>query len=183
MRYQFILLLVVAVVFLSSPAFSDAIVEVQPSLTTANPGDLFSINIDVSGVTGLYAFQFDVTFDPNILGFSEITEGSFLMGGGSTFFIPGINDPNGTLTFTADTLVGPVPGVTGDGTLATLFFQSLAPGSSPIDLSNVTLLDSYFGDISATTVNGAATVPEPGVLLLLTTSLGALWIGRHRFIR
>ena len=179
MRYQNLLLLVVAVVFLSSPAFSDAILSVQPSTTTANTGELFSVNIDVSGVTDLYAFQFDVTFDPNILGFSSITEGSFLTGGGTTSFIPG-TDVDGTLSFTADTLVGPVTGTSGDGTLATLSFWALSPGSSPIDLSNVILLDSSFADISATTVNGSVAVPEPGVLLLLATGLGALWIGRHR---
>ena len=184
MRYQYVLLLVVAVVLLSSPAFSDAILSVQPSVTTANPGDDFSINIDVSGVTDLYAFQFDVTFDPNILAFSLITEGSFLPGGGSTVFIPGTPDNvAGTLTFTADTLVGSISGVDGSGTLATLFFQALASGSSPIVLSNASLLDPTFSDITATTVSGTATVPEPGILLLLATSLGALWVGRHKLRR
>lgn len=182
MRYQHILLLVVAVGLLSSPAFSDAILSVQPSITTANPGDLFSVNIDVTGVMDLYAFQFDVAFDSNVLGFSAITEGSFLPGAGSTIFIPGTDNLDGTLTFTADTLTGAVAGVTGDGTLATLFFQALAPGSSPIVLSNVILLDSNFIEISATTVNGVATVPEPSVVLLLVTSVGAL-IGRRKLVQ
>ena len=184
MKYQFILLLVVAVVFLSSPAFSDAILSVQPSVTTANPGDVFSINIDVSGVTDLYAFQFDLTFDPSILSGLDTSEGSFLPQGGSTIFIPGaIDNVVGTVTFTADTLAGLGPGASGDGTLASLLFQSLSSGSSPIDLSNVILLDSSGGDISASLINGSVTVPEPGILLLLATSLGALWVGRHKLSR
>jgi len=83
-------------------------------------------------------------------------------------FIPGaIDNVGGAITFTADSLVGPVSGVSGSGILATVQFNALGAGSSPIALSNVALLNSTFGDISAGVVNGSVNVvPEPSTLSL-----------------
>ncbi len=182
MRHRYLLLLVITAVVLSSPAWGDSILSIEPGASTATPGASFSVNIDLAGVTDLYAYQFDLVFDPAIVSALSITEGSFLPGGGETFFIPGtIDNTAGTLTFTADTLLSAVSGASGSGTLATVNFLAVAPGSSSITLSNVMLLDSNLIDISATTANGNATIiPEPAAALLLATGLGALWIERRR---
>ena len=173
--------LIIAGVFLVSvlpkPAFADGvpILSIAPSSSTVSPGNSISLDVIVSSVTDLYAFQFDLSFDPGTVSAVSIIEGGFLPGGGTTAFIPGtIDDVGGTIAATADTLIGPGPGVTGSGTLAVLTLTGLAPGTSSIDFSSVFLLDSNLNSIDASTLSGSVTVtprtvptPEPNSLVLL----------------
>jgi general secretion pathway protein D len=69
-------------------------------------GDIFTVNADIASITDLYAFQFDLSFDPAVLAATSSTEGPFLPSGGATFFIPGaIDNLNGMVTATVDTLI------------------------------------------------------------------------------
>src|SRR5438552_3229417 len=64
----------------------------------------FSLPLDV------YAFQFDLAYNPSVIQLADVVEGPFLPMGGTTFFLPGtIDNTAGTVTSVADTLVGPVP--------------------------------------------------------------------------
>jgi len=157
------------------PIFGDTISVVGPT-TNPNVGDIFNVSVGVTGVNNLYAFQFDLTFDPSLLSADSVTEGSFLPSGGTTFFIPGaIDDVGGNVTATVDSLIGSIPGVTGNGTLAVFQFAALASGTSPLSFSNEILLDSSLNDITANTtfqngyvtVDAVSTVPEPGYRVLL----------------
>jgi general secretion pathway protein D len=144
-----------------------------PSTTVVGLGQAFSIGVAITDVTDLFAFQFDIAFAPSIVRAIATSEGGLLPSGGATLFEPGsVDNVAGTITFTADTLVGPIPGVSGSGTLVTLSFTSLAVGTSPITLSNVTLLNSTLTEIPATIVGGTITVvpnvvPEASTLVLL----------------
>ncbi len=172
------------------PAVAVPIVSITPSSVVVPPGQNFSLDISVTDAVDLYAFQFDLSFDPTILSAGSITEGPFLPAGGATFFIPGtIDNATGAITFTADTLQTAIVGVNGNGTLATVDFQALGVGTSLVALSNVILLDSALGDITASTADGSVTVrqpvtgvPEPSTWLLLVTGcVGSLSYGwRHR---
>src|SRR5690349_16751681 len=78
------------------------VVSIQPPATNQASGDTFTVDVNVSGVADLYAFQFDLTFDPTLLFAVLVTEGGFLPGGGTTFFIPGtIDNVGGDITATA----------------------------------------------------------------------------------
>ena len=102
----------------------------------------FSLDIAVTGVSDLYAFQFDLGFDPTILAVTSETKGSFLPSGGATVFIPGtIDNVGGAVSNTADTLLTAIAGVSGSGTLAVIDFQVLGPGTSAINLFNAQLLE------------------------------------------
>jgi general secretion pathway protein D len=161
------------ILFGSVPAGAIPVVRIHPSLSTPSVGNAFDVAVDISSVTDLYAYQFEIRFNPAVLSALSVSEGSFLMGGGATFFIPGeIDNPAGVIHPTGNMLLGALGGVNGAGTLALVQFQVLAAGWSPIDLSNVNLLDSSLGDISSgvegDTVNA---VPEPLTFFLFGFSL------------
>jgi len=141
---------------------------------TVPQGSSFSVVVNISDVSDLYDFQFDLAFNPAVLQLTNIVEGGFLLTGGSTFFLPGtIDNTLGNATANADTLIGTISGVSGTGELAELDFTAVAPGISSLTLSNVILQDSTGSLLDSTTaagsvtVQGATTVPEPSTLLFL----------------
>jgi hypothetical protein len=176
------------IVFSPLPVLSDVIVSIEPPLLPPIVGSSFDVSINISGVADLYAFQFDVSFAPTILSAASVAEGAFLPTGGSTLFFPGTIDSGGSITFTADTLTGAIPGVNGDGTLAVLTFLALASGQSTISLSTFLLLDSNLSDISGTGIGGSVTVspatgtpvPEPTTFLLVSAGIAAIGILRKK---
>jgi len=174
---------------LALAAAQAATVSIEPSSLTVGVGSAFDLNVDISGVSDLFAFQFDVVFNPEVLSATSVIEGAFLPSGGTTAFVPGtIDNVGGEISVTADSLVGAVPGVSGDGVLATLHFAALATGTSDISLSNIILLDSNLGTIDSTSADGSVTIsltrsPEPrSALTLLAGSLAlfALFVRRQR---
>lgn len=151
---------------------------------------LTSTCLDFSNVTDLYAFQFDLGYDSTLLFATGITEGPFLPNGGATFYLPGsIDNSNGTISFTADTLLGPVSGVTGTGVLATATFQAIGLGSAQVSIFNnadFLLLDSTGASIGATlgagTVNVALTL-EPRLVSLLLGAVFLIGVAGWRVMR
>ncbi len=163
----------VGILFGPLPAGAVPVVRVQSSLLTPAVGGFIYVFIDVSSVADLYAFEFDVRFDPAILSAEAAMEGPFLSSGGDTSFVPGVIDNSaGTIGLTVDSLFDIVPGVSGSGTLAVLRFQTLAGGVSPIDLSQVVLLDSSLADISFIVEGDSiSAVPEGHTLMFFGSSL------------
>lgn len=163
------------------PLSADTVVSVG-SASLLN--DVFNIPVNVSDVSDLFAFQFDLSYDPAVLELLSISEGPFLPAAGSTIFVPGtIDNTAGTATVTADTLTGAISGATGSGELAIFSFKNLAQGNSALGLSNVALLDSSLDDIAFTTTDGQfiSTIPEPRPLPLLVMLLAAaLAAGKYR---
>src|SRR5437868_2988547 len=105
--------------------FADSAVSLSAGTASVLEGQTFDLPVQVSPVSDLYSFQFDLSFDPTIVELESISEGTFLPSGGATFFLPGtIDNTAGTATFTADSLVGAIPGVSGDGELALLSFKA-----------------------------------------------------------
>jgi general secretion pathway protein D len=172
----------VAAFFAFAVVGSAATIRIDPATSTASIGGIVDVSVQVIDVTDLYAYQFDVTFDPAVVSGASVTEGSFLPGGGSTFFFPGVVDNiSGMITLTAGSLEGPVPGVSGSGTLATLRFAGVGLGASPVTLSSIVLLDSVSGDITAGVENGSVTVvPETGSGLLIVVGIGVAVVVRYR---
>ncbi len=153
----------------ASAAFGIPVVAVQPSPVNVTAGEVFSLDVAISGVTDLYAFQFDLGFDPTKLQSLSVMEGPFLGGGGVTFFIPGTADNTlGSVEATFDSLIGAINGVDGGGVLASFSFRALAAGQSTVTPGNITLLDSFFFDIPSTPQAGMVAaggeVPEPSAL-------------------
>ena len=189
LRFAVAVTVVLIAVSFPPPGLADsvALVSVSPASSSVNVGTSLTVDVDISNVTDLYALQFDLSFAPGVLSAVSITEGSFLSSGGPTFFIPGtIDNTSGSITFTADTLLGSGPGASNMGTLAVLTLSGLSPGSSGIDLSNVLLLDSNLNPISfdlqsaGIAVVPAVATPEPSSLSLIFAAAGILIFFRRK---
>jgi len=165
-------------------ARATVIVSIQPASVSAVGTAPVSLAVNISGVTDLFAFQFDVGFNPAVVSAGTQSEGAFLPSGGSTFFVPGtVDNVGGTVTAIADSLTG-FTGVSGSGTLATLFFQPTHNGTSTITLFNVTLFDSALNGIptanqtiqsGSITVSGIpSSVPEPSTSSLVAGAVLSL---------
>ena len=161
---------------LASPVLADTI-SLQPSLLNTTVGSPFTLSVNITDGTDLYAFQFDLTFDPTILSATSVTNGLFLSTLSDGSFIPGtIDNVGGLISSTADSETGLVSGVTGSGTLAIFQFTAIGSGTSAITVpvSSVILLDSNLNDIAFTTSGGGVNVsavtsapePTPGLLVL-----------------
>ena len=168
------------------PASAAPIVSVV-SPAVVSQGTSFVANVTVSDATDLYAFQFDLGFDPSILKVLSVAEGPFLPTAGTTFLVSGLVDNAlGSITGLADSLVGLISGVNGDGILFTVSFQALAAGVSALTFANELYLNSSLADISGTvsstarqiTVSPAGPLPTPATLTLFI--LGLLGIGLFR---
>jgi general secretion pathway protein D len=149
------------------------------------------VDVDIANVTDLYAYQFDLTFNPSVLSAVSSSEGPFLATGGSTFFIQGTNDNvGGTVSATADSLLTAINGVNGSGELAVFTFDAIGAGTSAIGIQNETLVDSNLNVIADTTTGGSVTVrsgttraPEidaASATSALTLLLGGLLVLRGR---
>lgn len=166
-------------------AFSDTIF-VSPASLSVSSGQTFAVNINIDNIPDLYDYQFSLSFDPAVLAAQSITEGALFANTNDSFFISGaINNSSGTISLTADTLLGSVPGVAGPGTIAVVDFTALGDGSSPIGFSpasDLILQDSLGNLLTVTPVSGSVAVgvavtPELSTLWLLSTAIGLLLAG------
>ena len=190
------------------PASAAPILRVSPSSTDVTAGGIFSVDFAIDDVVDLYAFQFGISFNPEVLTAFTVSEGSFLTSTGTGNFFEGFIDNDlGTILFSANALSGAAAGISGGGTLLSVSFGALAVGSSSIsiifdslqldDLLDSTLTSMLFDPVTGeyvapAVVNGTVTVspvptqpvPEPSSMALLaigvTTSAVAARQRRRR---
>jgi PKD repeat protein len=125
---------------------------VDPLPTEYHIGDIITLNIMISDVTDLWAWQSGMTFNPTVLECMTTTyvfngtsvptafaEGEFLKRGGTTMGYIGTVD-NGVITIHGFSLYGDnaVP-VSGSGVLATVTFKVIGEGALNIHLTDVIL--------------------------------------------
>lgn len=153
-------------------------VSVDPTslnLATAYIGQTIQININVSDVQNLWGWNLqDIRFNPSVLNLTNVQEGPFLKTGGSTFFLwtsqSQIAISQGDIPDVADALAENTS-VSGSGVLATLTFQVISSGNSPITLNTTQLLNTHEetpggtetgvnGQISCTSINGNVEISQ-----------------------
>ena len=192
MKPIFALVVVVGGGLLQAPGVEAVTIDFVPSSQTVALGDPVSVDVVVSGldVSGeiIRAFDLDATYDPSILSATDVLIDTSLGGlldsfGGFDLSTPGVVD------FFEVSLLSDseLEAIQGDSfTLATLLFDSIAAGTSPLGLvaeggfnvvvgSDWTELTVQTG-IGAVTVqdDGGGTVPEPSTGLLLVVALAVL---------
>ena len=159
---------------------SAAIISLLPSSSTISQGGDLTIAVELSDVNDLYAFQFDVQYDPGIIAAVSVSPGTFLNG---VSFFPGfIDNTLGVVTFVADSISGPGAGVSGTGLLASIVLSGNGPGTAQINVVNAILLDSLLSDIFLSGSNGASVsvvIPEPSTGWMLCVVAGCVLLKRR----
>jgi hypothetical protein len=121
------------------------------SVQSTGIGQSITVNINVSNVADLYAWQAGVRFDPSILECTGFYQGEFLReNNGTTFWVQSVQDMNNTLGIVyirGCSLLGQVSGVSGSGQLAYVTFRSVGVGVSDFHLTDVILLNSSIEEI------------------------------------
>jgi hypothetical protein len=179
-RYAFFFMLVFACSALVTVPTTQAItIGFDPTLTVAPVGTTVDVDLFIAGLgdgiaPSISTFDIDIGFDPNIIGFNSAVFGDQLdiLGLGS---IKGATADTGLLNLfelslddsaTLNTFQDP------DFTLATITWDILEAGTSPLDLGDLSLGDSegepLFAEKFDGTISGdSVPVPEPGTILLV----------------
>jgi hypothetical protein len=148
-----------------------ATVSVAPASVIVQVNQSFTIDIAITGVVDLYGWEFQLGWNSSLLAVLDVSEGQFLKAGGTTYFASNVNDTAGNLIVDC-TLTGNVPGVSGDGTLASITFNVSDVGECALNLHDVELADSSDNSIpcQATGGNGYFSSPEAYVAVTVNPS-------------
>jgi PKD repeat protein len=136
-RKLILLLLLIMIAFtssnikLTSSSPSATLLYFNPPIAYAEPGVSFKLNITVENAEYLFGWQVNISFNPSILKFINITEGSFLKDQPEGTFSNLRNETNWVL-FAVST-IGPYLGVSASGVLGTIEFKVLAEGETVIE--------------------------------------------------
>ena len=115
--------------------------KIEPLVTQIQPGDAFSVTVEVKDVVDLGAFSFELTYDAEVIEATGVALGQFLGSTGRSVLEVGPVMTPGRISYGAVSF-GDEPGPSGAGVLATIGFQALAPGSTLLELEDTVLTDT-----------------------------------------
>jgi hypothetical protein len=123
-----------------------ATVSIEPSSQNVRSGDTFTVEVAAADVTNLAAFEFTISFDPNILSVGSVKESDFLGSTGRDVWCEGpLTEPPqvtpGNVRFGCATLNDPdiEARPRGSAVLATVTFVAIGEGVSPLTFSMLQL--------------------------------------------
>jgi hypothetical protein len=143
-------------------------ISVSPARQNVSIGDSFTINVTVDPAGAeIYGAQFTLYFNTTIVNATAQTQGTFLAQDGASTIVM-INEGNstiGTIEY-GETRWGVEDGVTGPGTLASISFKAVGPGTSELTLSQVVLSDPNSTSVATASSNGTVTVEGPSPFII-----------------
>lgn len=194
---------------ISAPAGAATLQADVVGSSSVTVGQSFTVDVDVTGIADLYGFQFDLSFNPTLVQETGLSEGSFLPAACATpgctsyWWTPGtVDNTDGVVAGTFDSLSGPQAGAAGTGTLAVFTFLATGVGAADFTISNpvnpvdptipagdTMLLDSNGIDVTPTPTSTPGvdiaplppptSVPEPATTGLMAAALAAAWVSRR----
>ena len=145
--------------FFQSPTFS------AQGNSSAFVGNDYNVDIVASGISNLYAYQFDINYNPAVLQFQRIAFSS-LLGNANQYFCTDSSNwtvSSGNVANVACTRIV-AGGITGNGTLANAVFRVVGQGTSNNVLSNVIVSNPSAQEITVTTQSSSVTATnQPAV--------------------
>ncbi len=145
-----------------TPTRGPVVVRVDPAAQMAYVGTPFTVNVVVDNVVNLGAYQFTIGFDPAILNYVSLQNGSFLGSSGRAVNCdPPVLKPD-SASMVCRTLGATPEGPSGTGVLATATFLPVNTGIALIDLRGVILTNPMGVGIPAGEQDGSVAVePAP----------------------
>jgi hypothetical protein len=141
-------------------------VSINPSTTSTTIESDITVNLQVTNVQNLGGWNLNLTWNPQVINLTQISEGTFLADSGTTLFTwsprsSPISRSHGYIQGVADVLLS-TTGVSGSGVLATITFYALGSGTSPISIAGTTIINPPSNGeaktISATITSGTVNV-------------------------
>ncbi|MBI2630432.1 hypothetical protein HYW76_05000 [Candidatus Pacearchaeota archaeon] len=122
------------------------ITEMKVSSNSAKVGESFTTEVSIASKESIYAADFYLSFNPEIIEAISASQGNFMnKDGKSTYPIISINNKDGKIIF-AITRMGQVGGVSGSGILARINFKAIKKGKSAITISEASISDTTLDD-------------------------------------
>ncbi|MBI2559504.1 hypothetical protein HYW20_09345 [Candidatus Woesearchaeota archaeon] len=127
-----------------------------------NAGSQLKLDILASGVTDLAGVQVSVGYNSNVLKYDRVVEGNFLNqnGNAQTLFLNTLSTSQAGLVKDIG-IVKIGAGVSGDGLIASIYFNATNTGYSDLTIQNVLLSDGSGNPISANILNTIVSVVQP----------------------
>ena len=139
-------------------------VNLSPSPLHLPPGGTGELNLNVTGAPGLFGAEAHLTFDPSIV---EVVDAD-LGQEGTQVALGDLLSPDFVAMNQADNVSGtvdialtqlaPTPPCQGDGTLATITFQAVATGTSPVGFEELILAHVEGTEIPADVYSGTVEI-------------------------
>jgi hypothetical protein len=120
----------------------------NPIPSTVNQGDSVRFDVTVTDAVDLAGVQMAVAFNPAVLIFDRIEEGTFLNSGGASTLNLGTEDTSQPGLVSDIVFVRIGSGIDGNGLIASIYFAAINAGTSDIDFQEILLSDSLGQEIT-----------------------------------
>ncbi len=125
-----------------------ATLSLTPAEHVVSPGEEFAIDVTVNTPAELFSAGFQLQFDPAVLEFVDNFEGGFLDRDGTEVTTSVSGGGPGIVRIGMSRMSSEV-GIVGGGSLVTLLFRGVAPGTSNIDITSAALRLPLGGMVAA----------------------------------
>ncbi len=175
MRKIALLFIALCILALSGRAMAYSI-SLTPASQTIGVGQSATahVNLSVTGQEQLFGFNFGLAYDPAVLSFNNLAFGPALSG-----YLTGFTPPSagsGLVTFDGALDLFSTTGLTaGTYKLASVFFEGIGQGTSPLALSGEVLDMDPQANLVPLRADASVTVPEPGMMLLFGLGVAGLF--------
>src|SRR3990167_8080700 len=164
-----IILILLVFILLQGPKLiltGGTVTSLENESASYNIGDEVQVNLTIYDVTNLSGIQINVSFDSSRLSYKNTTEGEFLSENDSvsTYFNESEIDTAtaGQLNNIIISRLGEEDGATGNGTLASIYFNATGSGMAFVRITSALLSNNTGGAISSTIQNTTVNISGEG---------------------